>query len=492
MKHEKLQNALNEINDTYIAEAARCKKRRSPWLGAIAAVTAIALLGFGLWRFWPGQGSSLAQVQAPTEGKPPANIISGAHLSYLAAVPAYPAVIQYPVNETVYTDWEKWHDCQQTLHNQPKGYADSLEGYFSKLVPTLLSNPDGQNAVCSPVNIYMALAMLAESTDGNSREQILTLLGSQDIQSLREQAGNVWLAHYNDDGLSTSILGNSLWLDEACSYNEETAQLLAEKYYASVFRGDLGSEEMNQALQSWLSEQTGGLLDETIQDVTFTPQTVLGLASTVYYQVQWIDRFLEKNNTQGIFHSTTGDQDVTYMRQTLLYGPYYWGADFGAIELSLEDGGRMWLILPDEGLTPEDLLESGNALSFIQEDPYNYPDQKGIKVNLSVPKFDVDSDMQINEQLEKLGITDVFDAFRADFSPIITVDDGGYVDTVRHAARVAIDEEGVSAAAFTVILRCGAAIPPEEEIDFTLDRPFLFIIESNDGLPLFAGIVNQP
>ena len=29
-------------------------------------------------------------------------------------------------------------------------------------------------------------------------------------------------------------------------------------------------------------------------------------------------------------------------------------------------------------------------------------------------------------------------------------------------------------------------------MDFVLDRPFAFVIESQDGLPLFAGIVNEP
>ena len=32
----------------------------------------------------------------------------------------------------------------------------------------------------------------------------------------------------------------------------------------------------------------------------------------------------------------------------------------------------------------------------------------------------------------------------------------------------------------------------EQEIDFILDRPFLFAITSQDGLPLFVGVVNQP
>ena len=63
---------------------------------------------------------------------------------------------------------------------------------------------------------------------------------------------------------------------------------------------------------------------------------------------------------------------------------------------------------------------------------------------------------------------------------------------VKHATRISIDEKGVTAAAFTLIIRCGAAPPPEDEVDFVLDRPFMFCIESEDDLPLFTGIVNEP
>ena len=50
----------------------------------------------------------------------------------------------------------------------------------------------------------------------------------------------------------------------------------------------------------------------------------------------------------------------------------------------------------------------------------------------------------------------------------------------------------MTAAAYTVMMEAGAAEPPDEEIDFTLDRPFVFAITSQDGLPLFIGIVNTP
>jgi len=66
-----------------------------------------------------------------------------------------------------------------------------------------------------------------------------------------------------------------------------------------------------------------------------------------------------------------------------------------------------------------------------------------------------------------------------------------WVSRVSHGVRVTADEEGVEAAAFTEVIGTGAAMPPEDEMDFTLDRPFLFVLESASGLPLFVGVVNN-
>ena len=473
--NEKINEALDQISDKHIAEAAAPKKHRTAkLLGLTAAILALVL-------------AMTAMLRPPAAtGKLP-----GIHNGLLLAAPMYPALAQYPVDYDMDKHNAWWQD-QQSLRNQPEGYAASLDPYFAAITAQLLGEANGSNAACSPVNIYLALAMLAETTDGTSRRQILDLLGADSIQDLRTQASQVWKAHYNDDGLTTSILANSLWLEEGYLYNKETVRRLADSYYASTFQGDLGSEEVNQALRSWINSQTGDLLQDQVKDLSLDPRSVLVLVSTLNYQVQWIDHFQEKLNTEATFHSPAGDTTETFMHQTLLYNPYYWGDRFGAISLSLEDDSRMWLILPDEGVTPEALLASGEAMAFLQQEPYEYENQKSLLINLSVPKFDISSDMELSQQLQALGITDVFIPGVADFSPIIPEADGGAVSQVKHAARVAIDEEGVTAAAFTLIDRCGAGMPPQDEMDFVLDRPFLFVIESSDGLPLFAGVVNQP
>ena len=154
----------------------------------------------------------------------------------------------------------------------------------------------------------------------------------------------------------------------------------------------------------------------------------------------------------------------------------------------------MTFLLPDEGVSPEDLLADGQAMEFLlMDDKWDgWANRKGLIVNLAMPKFDVSSDLDLISGLQALGITEVFDPQVSDFTPMTKEVEGIYVSQAEHAARVAVDEEGVTAAAYTVMSMCGAGAPPEEEVDFVLDRPFLFVITGVDGLPLFVGVVNRP
>lgn len=423
---------------------------------------------------------------------------------HLTAVSAdYPEMAPYPDQSRfidpvtgAYDDagfsrvYEAWKNNRILRSDIPPDYAHSLMPYFQSCIPVFL-NTGNDNSVCSPLNIYMATALLAEITGGDTRQEILDLLASPDLDTLRLQANQVWRAHYRADGSSACTLANSLWLSNSLTYNDDTATSLAANYYASVFQGAMGSPEMDQALQNWLNEQTQGLLQEQAADLQLDPQTALALASTVYYRAKWSDEFSPEQNTDGIFHAPTGNRTVTFLNQQLTYGPYYWGDDFGAVSLRLEDSSRMWLILPDEGKSPADLLSSGHALRLVLGGWLETEAQKTLRVNLSLPKFDTGSNLHLEEALQQLGICSVFHPNTADFSPLLS-GQGAWLDAVNHAARVKIDEEGVEAAAYTVMIAPGAAMPPEDEIDFVLDRPFLFFITSQDQLPLFAGIINTP
>lgn len=408
----------------------------------------------------------------------------------------YPEMVQYPVNEDhkyTYEDYEAWMNCRMEQQPENKEYQNGIREFYEITMQEFLKDTQGNNKVYSPLNVYMALAMLAETTDGESRQQILDLLHTDSIETLRNNAGILWNANYCDDGTVNSLLASSVWLSDDIKYNENTLKTLAENYYASSFSGMMGSAEYNKMLQDWLNEQTGGLLKEQAGSVKMDPLTVFGLATTVYFRAKWQNEFYAPRNTEMIFHAKSGDVATEFMHQSGT-GIYYWGEKFGAIARSLKNSGNMLLILPDENIAVEDLLMDEEVQEFIF-DHYAYENQKLLIVNQSVPKFDVVSDFSLIDGLKNLGVTDVFNAIEADFTPLLgenPLEDMVSLNEAKHAARVMIDEEGCTAAAFTVMLAAGAARPPEEQMDFVLDRPFLFVINGQDGQPLFIGIVNQP
>ena len=470
MKSEKLQDAIGMVDEELVEKANRKKKKLSiKWTAAVAACLAIV---FGVAVYFNSgipmaiEAQALAKAQYPEMAK-------------------YPEGEMLPGFEERYDDWSADRRKQRQFY----GAGEELDGFFAKTVSEFLTSKEDENLVYSPLNVYMALAMLAETTDGDSRAQILSLLGYGDIETLRQKANAVWNANYSDDGAVTSILASSLWLNEGGEFNQNTLDTLAENYYASSYSGEMGSSELNKALQAWMNEQTGGLLEEYISDIELTPNTLMALVTTIYFRAKWEDEFTKSNNSKDTFHAASGDVECEFMNCTETYGRYYAGEKFGATSKSLENSGSMWFILPDEGVDVNDILTDEQALALMCMDTSKV-ESKSLRVNLSLPKFDVMSKLDLAAGLKNLGVTDCFSASDADFSPL--ADDSIWLDKVEHGARVAIDEEGVVAAAYTEMLLCGAAMPPEDEIDFVLDRPFVFVITGTDNLPLFVGVVNNP
>ena len=469
----KLSDALNEIRDSFITEAAQAKPKKKPyWLSAVAAVLAIVLL------FQIG------------------NLPMAVRANAVSLVPDC-RMEEYPDRDD-YETWEEWkvvldqwdarQDARSTAMEQA---AASLTPFFQQGSQLILSGNRSENQIWSPINAYVGLSMAAELASGDSRQQILDLFGVSDIEALRSQVSSVWEEINRDDGNEICVLANSLWLEEGLIYNQDTMDNLSYHYYASIYEGDLGSKKINKAISAWLNNNTGGLLKDSADNINLSDETILALYSTIYFQSKWGDQFSAAKNTKEIFHSPGGDITCTFMNQDLMETNYYWGEDFGAVSLWLKNGSRMWFFLPDEDKTTADILSGDQYLQLIT-DPYTYGEANGkyMKVNLSVPKFDVTSDTNIRSGLEAMGVTDVFDPGAADFSNTLS----GmpvWLTAANQATRVIIDEEGVKAAAYIEFPGAGAAAPPEEIIDFILDRPFVFVI-SNENLPLFAGVVNQP
>ena len=364
-----------------------------------------------------------------------------------------------------------------------------LRAFYLDTAPVFLGAEDGKNHIYSPVNVYLALGLLAEVTDTETRQQILDALHTKSLEDVEDRTAALWEGLSQDSERAKCLLGNSLWIDDAGSYRKETADRMEEKLHASVFAGEMGSAEMNEAFHDWLNEMTGDLLKDQTQSLSFDPDTIAALASTIWLKARWSDPFEESFTAPDTFHGAGGDTQADFMHASGI-GTLYMGENFTVYEKYLIGAGSMLFILPAEGVSPEALLEDEELGRFLtMEDPWEWENTKSAMIHASIPKFDLTTSLDLVPGLKALGIEKVFDTETSDFSPL-TDASGICIDRAVHNARVKIDEEGIEAAAYTAMMAAGAALV-EEEAYFTLDRPFVFAVRSMDGVPLFTGVVNQ-
>ncbi len=438
---DKLAKALNEVRDEFIDEAAKSKQaRRWAWVPAVAAVLAVAILVSSFADIWVLQAQAISQADYDNYEKP---------------------------------DWQASY-----------ALADQLQGFMTESMTQILSSDGRKNTAYSPINLYMALAVTAELSGGN--DQLLELMDVTDLADLRQQANLVWNACYRDQNDQT-LLANSVWLRQGMEYDQTVMDTLADNYFTSSYTAQFGTKAANSAIAAWLNQQTGKMLKDKTAGIDLSADTVFALYSTVFFRAKWSSEFSAINNTKGIFHGVT-DASCIFMNKKEMTGTYYWGEDYSAVTVYLKGNSTMWLILPDTDKTVADVIDSGEYLGQVLGSGENL---KAMKINLSLPKFDISSSGNLKEDLQTLGVTEIFDRDADCFANFLRGESPVWIDAVNQATRVAIDEEGVTAASYIEMPGAGSAMPPEEIIDFILDRPFIFVITNGYNLPLFAGVVND-
>ena len=164
----------------------------------------------------------------------------------------------------------------------------------------------------------------------------------------------------------------------------------------------------------------------------------------------------------------------------------------GAFALNMPYKGErlsMILVLPAEGKTLVDLEKSMAKIPNIN-DALKFGTRK-VKVELTLPKFKLESQIELNEPLMALGMKDMFDQAKADFSGMTGGPKSLFVSAVVQKAFVEVNEEGAEAAAATAGMMMMRAMPMNPI--FNCDRPFMFFIRDNlTNMMLFSGHVTDP
>lgn len=364
------------------------------------------------------------------------------------------------------------------------GYGEFCDILAAKLL-------DGsKNSNLSPISVYLALAMAAEGAKGETQTAMLRLLGSESIEELRGVCGGMLERLSVDTEDSSLSLADSIWMagrDGALSFDGGFLKALTETYRSEANTVEFGKEETGRQIAGWITEKTHGKIKVSPDAMRFSYDTVAVLINTIYLKDAWREEFYEGATEADTFYGPGGELTADFMHRRDTDSTIVQGSGFLRYSIPLMRVGRMTFVLPDEGVSLSDILDTPEALHTALNDG------KEIRahVNVKIPKFRFQDRFDLNDPLKELGIGIAF-SDGADFSGISSA--FARISSVLQESYIGIDEKGVEAAAYTMIaLAEGMAMPEQlEEIDFFLTRPFLYAIESYDGTVLFIGTVTAP
>jgi serpin B len=364
------------------------------------------------------------------------------------------------------------------------------------LYKQLIAGEDG-NLFYSPYSISLALAMTYAGASGQTAEQMAEVLhfmltdnelhAAFNKLAIELNKRNTARPNYGIQGVQLNI-ANAIWGQQDYEFMQAFLNVLAENYDAGMRTLDYQSdpEGCRQIINDWVSEQTNGKIKDLIPEGGITPLTRLVLTNAIYFKATWLYPF-EEENTDGNFYLADGRTvSVPMIHQTAMFN-YKDGRNYRAVELTYDNNTMsMVIIVPDKGSFEdfETALTAESMISIVS----SLDDQK---LNLSMPKFKFEYQTGLKDILQAMGMTDAFNE-AADFSKM-TMIEALFIADVLHKAYVSVDEKGTEAAAATAVMMAGSAPPKDEPIDFTIDRPFIFLIMDNvtDSI-LFIGRVMNP
>ena len=355
-----------------------------------------------------------------------------------------------------------------------------------------------RNIFYSPYSLAGALALADAGAEGVTKRELEKALGIADLEAF-EKDYKAYLEKEQSEGARITA-ANSIWLEETLPLAEdfETGyKAAAEEYFkAGVKTADFvnGSEKVKEEITDWVKENTENFISD--YEAECDSRTVMTLINAVYFYGEWLEGFSPEDTAQEDFNGIKGKAPVSMMNKYLKYFRYledYRGIT--AIALPYKDDNiEMEVLMASDEEKANEILSRVKELSEAEFsglfEELDNADNSMI-TRLALPKFEIDETFpSLDETLKKTGIEAAYEG-RDEFSGIAR---DICISQINHRAKIEVDEEGSRAAAVTEIgfKATSAPMEPEEEIDFIVNRPFVFFIRDRaSNNVLFAGFIRD-
>ena len=352
------------------------------------------------------------------------------------------------------------------------------------------SEKEYSNWMVSPLSASMALGMITNGASGNTLAEMKATLGFSEasIDEMNAYYRRLLTELPDLDNTTQLRLANSIWINQDFEVKSPFVDVNKQMYDAKVSNLDFSSPKAPSTINNWCSDKTHGRITEVIQEIS--PAAKMFLLNALYFKGIWQEDYkFDKAKTQDE-DFTNADGSVTkvkMMNQTnsyaFNYNDYFWMAKFNYGNCAYS----MTILLPDTDHTLEECLEAMTAENWKKWNK----DWTLRTLIVKMPRFEMEYNKSLIEDMKALGMKDAFDPFLADFSNIS--DQILFLDLLKQFTYLRVDEEGTEAAAVTIGGMVEAAPPPSTgPVEFFLNRPFVFMInETSTGTVLFMGKVTK-
>jgi serine protease inhibitor len=398
----------------------------------------------------------------------------------------------------------------QNLSMAPKLIATKPEAHLTQLVdannrfgfnlfnqltqPSMQPETQPQNIVFSPQSMAIALGMTRNGTAGTTQTEMTQVLGLEEFDPATVDASyrkliKTWQT--TNGGVELAI-ANSLWVNQNISLKQQFINRSQNFYQGIVTNLNFADSSAKEQINQWVASNTAQHIPQVLDSTS--PDDALYLINAIYFKGSWSNKFdpggtkeqpfqIEPNQTKPVaMMSQTGDYRYYENQQE--------NQQFQAIRLPYGKQGElgMYIFLPQGNSSLGQFNQQLNLANW-QEWLSQMRSQPG---NVSLPKFKLESEIDLKAVLSSLGMSQLFDAAQADFTPM--TDGAVAIDTVKHQAVIEVNEEGTEAAGATSLgIRITSATPQPEYFTMNINRPFFFAIRDDiTETILFMGNVVDP
>lgn len=390
------------------------------------------------------------------------------------------------IPEASVIDEEDIPDALRCLASPTEGQSSESEESCFEIAFLKYAARNGESFVISPASAKFAMSMAAMGAgEGSSTEKELLGLFGYESKDEMSRTGKTLMEELNREDGSLSAK-NSIWVsDRVKNLNSSFTDDLTNYFYAESFTRDLASQGFVDELNGWVEKNTSGLIKEMLGE-PLSEDARLALVNTLYFKNEWQYHFNDRY-PRGFYGANGYNENAPAMSMTE-YIMYSSDNTFKSVKLNYTDGSCMKIFLPtDENKLVTDIIAETSAeeLSAAMDTDY-----VNTYVALTMPPFECDYKASLVEMFQSLGVMDCFTDGKADFSGM-TAEVPLVISDVMQAAKIICDEKGTEAAAATVVTVATCSDVPSYPVVLTIDRPFLYTIESPSGETLFMGVITD-